>query len=949
MGKQGVRCVSAVVSVLICAALFISSSFAQFNHPELKWKIVQTSHFLIHYHQNEENFARHIAEIAEELYKKLTTDIGYHPTKKIPVVIENYNDETGGYTSIFTNKIVIQAQSDPSRTSGTLPWAKEVLGHELTHYISFAAIDESIIPLRKAMANLTVPMWFVEGLAQYLGEEWHSLKDMVVGDQARENRIMSEGDLGAFYFFTGWGRMSGYYQSDNFIRYIFETYGKDKISKVFDNLREQPLLRVVGVVDTAGGGALYPLPRFVNFNQALKAATGKDSIQLYEEWRNWVIKKYEEEKEEDAFLKEPLISFGRRSQSPRISPDGNYIAFVSNKRYDFAIFDLYLFNLSTKKVKKLTTGVDPYFSFSPDGNFIVYSKTSFYSPERSFLSDLYQIEISTKRVKRLTFGERAFQPSFSPKGDRIVFVKKQGGNSNLYLLDLKKKKTFPLTRDKDGLTQNFTPIFSPDGEKIVFVRFEKGRRDLYLLTIKDGKMHALTEDKADDRCPVFSPDGKRIIFVSNRPISQKKDAFNLWSLELESGILTKHTGFAGGVFDPTVSSDGKKIAFSGFQRENFSIYLFPFQKVISQKFYSETENEKGMVAEDERKVIAEITPEKKPLAIKTYPYKPKINLHYIFPWFSISERESFFSLELYASDVLEKHQLMGKTYLSKNTQYELLYVNRSFTPTIWIDAYHVEGWSGFGGETYPVKVTGQAAGIYYPINEKIALELFFSQEKTNTQLFTPELELVPWEGNIKKIQGEASYFELKPVREPQTLPWGKWIKVGAEWSDERIGSDLNYLTLYAKIRDYWRLSENTSFAFKLATRKVENKKEPLLLFSLREWEDLRGYPQSFLDSLAGENLALGSLEYRFRLKKKLGGSSSFYLDSLTGALFFDAGATWRKGERLEEDNIYKDAGLEFRLRMLPFGKYSVVMRFGVAWPLDYDRRGRFFILFGGVF
>lgn len=935
--------------------LLTPNAVAQFNHPELRWKVIETPHFLIHYHQNEENFARHTAKIAENLYEKLTSDIGYRPTKKIPLVIENYDDRTGGYTSIFTNKIVIQAQSDPLQSSGSLSWINEVLGHELTHYISFAAIDESIIPLRKAMANLTIPMWFIEGLAQYLGEEWHSLKDMIVGDQARRNKIMSEGDLGAFYFFNGWGRMSGYYQSDKFIRYIFETYGKDKISKIFDNLREQPLFRLIGAIDTAGGAALYPIPRFINFNQALKEALGKNSLQLYQEWKDWVLKKYQEGKEEEnPILKDALICFGQKAQSPHLSPEGNYIAFVSNKGYSFAFFDLYLFDLSTKKIERIARGVNPYFSFSPDGDFIVYSKTKFYSARRSFLSDLYQIELSTRRIKRLTYGERASQPSFSPDGEKIIFVKKEGGNSNLYLLNLKQKRTVPLTQNNDGLTQNFSPQFSPDGKKVVFVRSEEGTRNLYLLNIENKKIHALTKDKFDDRNPCFFPDGKTVIFTSTRSTSQNSapETFNLWSLGLESGKLTKHTQVQGGIFDPHISTDGESIIFSGYRRGSFCIYLFPFRDIISKKFSpGEKEEQKKPITESEKEIIAQITPEKKPLKTKTYPYYPRLNLQYIFPWFSIGERESFFSLEFYASDVLEKHQLMGKALLSRNTQYEVFYANRSFAPTTWIDVYHREGSSSFGGRSFPVETTGQAAGVYYPVSDKTLIEVGYSQEEVNTYLLNPELELFPWKGSIKKIRGEVGYFDLMPAREPQTLPWGRQVRIGVEWSGRQIGSDLDYLAWNANFKDYLRLSKNTSFALRLVGKRVENKgkEQPRLVFSLKEGKDLRGYPQHFLDYIAGENLLLASAEYRFRLKKRLGGSSSLYFDSIGGALFFDAGVTWQEEKKLEESKIYKDAGMELRCRMLPFGKYSLIMRLGIAWPFDYDGKGRFFMALGGVF
>ncbi|MFQ6067070.1 MAG: hypothetical protein ACE5K3_07315, partial [bacterium] len=54
-------------------------ALAEFNHPELRWKVIETPHFLIHYHQGEETFARASARIAEEIYPGVTSDLGYQP------------------------------------------------------------------------------------------------------------------------------------------------------------------------------------------------------------------------------------------------------------------------------------------------------------------------------------------------------------------------------------------------------------------------------------------------------------------------------------------------------------------------------------------------------------------------------------------------------------------------------------------------------------------------------------------------------------------------------------------------------------------------------------------------------------------------------------------------------------------------------------------------------
>ncbi|MFQ6067681.1 MAG: peptidase MA family metallohydrolase, partial [bacterium] len=852
--------------------------------------------------------------IAEEIYPGVTSDLGYQPSRKISIIIENFSDTTGGYTSILTGTIVIQAQSDPTQGSGDFSWAREVIAHEFTHAVTFAAIQESVFPLRRLIANLVLPMWFVEGLAQYEGEQLHSLKQMVVGDEAHQRAIMSEADLAAFYFFEGWGRTSGYYQSDSFVRYIFQTYGKDKIAGILSHLRNQPIYQLVGQISlTTGEVVVYPLPRFLSFDEALKAAVGKDSSTLYTEWRNWTMSKYSQEKEDasDPFLtpESLLTSQGRKNMHPVWSPGEDKIAFASDRGYDYAIFDLYLMDLGTTTVKRLDKKVNLYFSFSPDGGKIVYSKTQFFAPERAFLSDLWLIDVKTQRKKRLTYGLRASQPVFCPSGDRIVFVRKEGGNSNLYLLEIKTGGVFSLTNHHDGLTQNFSPSFSPNGEKIAFASFRQGKRDIYLLDLKSRSSFPLTLDDADDRGPVFSPDGRKVYFISNR----KQGVFNLYSVDLVTKRLKQYTRVRGGVFEPAISSDEKKVVVSAYQAQRFSLYLLALKPLNGAELTH-------LEPERTSKIIAEYPKDKAngatDLSLSSRPYRPRLRLHYILPWVSVSVDGSYISLDTYASDTLEKHNVYVSSLLTEEFQYDLAYVNRQFEPTVW-------------GEVYKLRRTsGALAGLSYSLTDKQALGLFFHTESGKSLMsLSPE----SWRGRMNRIKGIWQFASLTPTCDPGLGGWGRLFYLGAEYSGPDIGSELNYTAYELEAKDYERFKNNRSFALRLLGRKIENREEKVrVLASLGGVNSLRGYPRDFE---RGESLFLSSLEYRFLWVKRIGGSPNLYFDRLGAALFYDAGDAWNKKFKLK-----RSWGAEFRLRVLPFGKYSLILRLGIAWPLDWEKK-----------
>ncbi len=59
------------------------------------------------------------------------------------------------------------------------------------------------------------------------------------------------------------------------------------------------------------------------------------------------------------------------------------------------------------------------------------------------------------------------------------------------------------------------------------------------------------------------------------------------------------------------------------------------------------------------------------------------------------------------------------------------------------------------------------------------------------------------------------------------------------------------------------------------------------------------------------------------------------------------GDAFSDGEKLE---LKSDLGLELRLRTLLFGKSSLTLRLGIAWPLDEEEReGRVFFVVGEAF
>jgi Tol biopolymer transport system component len=102
-------------------------------------------------------------------------------------------------------------------------------------------------------------------------------------------------------------------------------------------------------------------------------------------------------------------------------------------------------------------------------------------------------------------------PSFSPDGKHIVYRSMGANEQGLRIMNLDNHSIVALTSEWD----NF-PIWSPKGDRIAFIR--KTGNDFQIFTIRpDGKqLTQLTDTHSIDAHLAWSPDGRRLLFTSSR-------------------------------------------------------------------------------------------------------------------------------------------------------------------------------------------------------------------------------------------------------------------------------------------------------------------------------------------------------------------------------------------------------------------------------------------------
>jgi TolB protein len=149
-----------------------------------------------------------------------------------------------------------------------------------------------------------------------------------------------------------------------------------------------------------------------------------------------------------------------------------------------------------------------------------------------------------------------FIPSFSClAADRILFDRLGPTQGSLFISNADGSAERPLTHP-DSLDYN--PSWSPKGDWIVFTSERSGSADLYRIHPDGTGLERLTDDPAYDDQAAFSPDGRQVVFVSTRAGGRA----NLWILDTMTHKAKPLTSGQGGDFRPSWSPDGKWIAFS---------------------------------------------------------------------------------------------------------------------------------------------------------------------------------------------------------------------------------------------------------------------------------------------------------------------------------------------------------------------------------------------------
>lgn len=590
-----------LVAVLLLAAIppiaplgaqsgYFGQNQVQFR--KFRWQVLRTEHFDIHYYPELEQVAQYTGQMAERSYERLRRVLHHEFRERKPILLYGSRNEfaqnnvigdpgegTGGVTDALR-------QRNMFFFTGDMREAERVLTHEMVHVFQYDIFGKGRAGggMQQLAQNMP-PLWFAEGMAEYLaiGPD-HPHTDATMRDAALNGNIPSVEQMTYEP-----NRFFPYRFGQNFWKYVAGRWGDEIIGEIMNAV---PSLGV---------------------ERAFRRYTGTDLEELGEEWKEYVQNAYLPQigdLERPRRVATPLLNEKRTGGlipvyiAPSLSPDGRKIAFISmGSLFRAEVFlDLYLADANTGKreVRLTKSQLDPEFeelrfgysqgAFSPDGRFFAYTA------QRGGKDVIYIHDVRRNRVVRRidTPITSMVGPSFSPDGRRIVFSGLSQGYSDLYLVDLDGRNLQRLTNDVYGDVQ---PQWSPDGRTIVFASERGPQSDLATLRfghwrialhdIETGETTVVEGQDGKNLNPQWAPDGRSVIFVSDRTgIAQ------LFLYDLDQREHFQLTRFVGGVSSLTEHSpaitwarQADKLAFTYNDDGKYSIWSVVDPRSLRREAY----------------------------------------------------------------------------------------------------------------------------------------------------------------------------------------------------------------------------------------------------------------------------------------------------------------------------------------------------------------------------
>ena len=934
--------------ILLLAANFCFSQYFGQNkiqHHQFNWKVTSTDHFDIYYYEGMEEIAYFASEVLEDAYQKISNHLSYEFKATTPVLLyrcpndfaetnvtlELISEGVGGFTEVLKGRVVCPF-------NGSYEDFRHVIHHELTHAFQFDILYGSSGILSTSYF-IDVPLWWMEGMAEYESRGWDLEAEMYIRDLVLSDNLVS---LQQLYYYGGY---IVYKEGQSVMYFIDQRYGRSKIGEIFYNIK------ITG-----------------SLNQALMKTLNIDLNTFNEEWVKFLNSKYWPKYNDFQSIENNSLRLTNSRQShnylnisPSISPDGLNVAYITDEEI---YSDIYIMSALTGEViKKLLGGQrSPQFeslhllrsnlSWSPDNTKIVISTLS------NGQDILWIIETQSGDViKKLEFDlDIAISPFWS-FDNKIYFVGTKFGQTDIYVTDTQGSYLMKIT---DDYYDDKDPWVSSDGKLLLWVSdrqlnpdstWNYGNYAVYQKNLETGEIQRLTQRSRYCSNPCFAGDSNEVVlFLASYCAGQ-----NIFKKDLITGELSQLTNVPGEIVSFSIDRDADRIILNAYDDGRWDIFsvedplttLEPVNTKYTQCNFDQvhTEMEYPQDTLNWEKPGLQISPDWGQASVA---------------YTNIYGMAGMITLAL--SDIMGNHRILFQSDLNQNivnSNFNIVYyyLARRWDLGMGIYQQHYAYWDT-EDTVVAVKYLGGGFIVLYPFNRFQRVDFSFDayyQEKDYYFYNSSENDITKTRDTTEVFITPGMYYVYDNTVWGFTSPFvGTRLRMGGGVSHQiKDNSQFYYGSI--DIRKYWRVTPRSNFAARMYCSGVGGNNPPDL--HLGGNTSLRGYDWN---EIGGQYVGMINLEARFPFMDnfEIIFPLPLMLGTLRGCLFTDIGTATSDLNRWQafsynEEGIWGLEDLKFDMGFgLRMYFWTAVLKFDVALPTDFrsfDNRAKIYVSIGEDF
>ncbi|RCR69350.1 hypothetical protein [Larkinella punicea] len=457
MSKQFILCLAGLLLVMNEVVAQNYPSQEQFGRNRIQyrkfdWKVIKTSNFEIYFYQEGNQIANLTAQYAETDFDRITEILGYTPYNRIKVFIYNSPQELSQSNiglsapsgTNYKELSLAKSRLELAFTGDQISFRKQLIKEVSLLFVYDMLYGGSLKDALQSSLLLSLPEWYMPGIASYIADGWSVDLDDYMRDVALTRPVRKPSTL------VGEEAM---YVGHSIWNYIAERYGKDNISNILN------LTRIIrneqnSIASTLG----VPYSRFLREWREYYSSMAKPVVDAYKPG-------------EDGFQvtvsssKEPA-----QLTSLKLSPDQSQYAYATAWR---GKFEVTVVNTQTQKKQVIRKGgykqdespvkpASPLVTWQRDNLLVLTEERG-----QTYLYVYNNLDKKAKLKQRMVVRgvSQVIDMDASDDGASVVFSADRRGQNDLYLFSMGRGTVQQLTND---LYDDLYPQFVGRTRQIVF-------------------------------------------------------------------------------------------------------------------------------------------------------------------------------------------------------------------------------------------------------------------------------------------------------------------------------------------------------------------------------------------------------------------------------------------------------------------------------------------------